>query len=202
MKLRKPLILTLLLFVMAAGVVYADSLWGYYKGYPQARVYMNNHSIDTGEGVPAFIINGSTVLPLRQVAEALKAIVKWDEDEKTAYIYKPNVSIFVAKDVSSKDYSVKQPFGKVDAGKTMDFVVFTQIDDLKTNVSGLKITILDPNGSVVESKEAPLDNPGDNFWYTWPFKVKFSETGNYKIQLAFEVDGSYETVAEKIIGSE
>lgn len=193
--------MTLALSMLAAGVVTADSKWGSFEGYPKAKFFVNNKEIPVPEGgVPAFVIDGSTVLPLRQVADAMQAIVKWDNTDKTAYIYKPNVSMFVAQDVSSN--TVKKTFGKVDVGKSMSFVVFVQADNLQVNASGLKITIEDPYGAEVGTATAALDTPRDNFWFTSPFEINFTESGNYKIKFALNVDGSYTTVAEKLIVSE
>lgn len=203
MRFKRSSVLTLALSFLAAGTVFADSIWGSYEGYAKAKIFVNDAEIKFPDGTaPAFVINGSTMIPLRQAADALQAIVKWDDSNKTASIYKPNVSMFVAKDVGSKDYSVQQPFGKVTAGETMNFVVFAQVDNLKTGVSGFQITIEDPSGSVVDSREETLGQTGDSFWYTWPFQVKFEQKGNYKVKFEFEYDGNYAIVAEKLIVSE
>lgn len=203
MRFKRPLVLTLAFSLLAAGGVFADSIWGSYEGFAKAKLIVNDTEVKIPDGTaPSFVINGTTMVPLRQAADALHAIVKWDDTNKTVNIYKPNVSMFVAKEVATKDYSVKQPFGKVTAGETMNFVVFAQVDNLKTSVTGLRITVEDPSGNEVDSKKESLAQPGDSFWYTWLFKVKFADKGNYKVKFELEQDGRYTTVEEKLITSE
>jgi hypothetical protein len=203
MNIKRLALLTLALCMVAGGAAVADSRWGNYAGYSKIRVNVNGSTLNS-DGVPAFMINGSTVLPLRQVAESFNAIVKWDSGNQTANIYKPNVNMFVAQEVSGKDYStIKKPFGKVGSGSTMTFDVFVQVDNLLTDVNGFKVSILDPYGNVVDSRSESISGSPDNFWFATPFtKVKFTESGNYTVRFDFEVDGSYTTVAEKLIVSE
>lgn len=203
MKYKRLALLTLALCMVAGGAAIADSRWGSYAGYSKVRINVNGSTLDP-DGVPAFVIDGSTVLPLRQVADSFNAIVKWDSANQTADIYKPNVNMFVAQEVSGKDYStIKKPFGKVGSGSTMTFDVFVQVDNLLTDVSGFQISILDPFGNVVDSQTQSISGSPDNFWFATPFsKVKFSETGNYTVRFAFEVNGGYTTVSEKLIVSE
>lgn len=195
--------LTLMLCLVAGGVATADSRWGSYAGYPKVRINMNGTTV-SGSGVPAFSIDGSTVLPLRQVANQLHTIVKWDSSNETVNMYKPNVNIMVATKVDQGKTvnGVKSPFLKVDQGSTKSFDVFVQVDNLLTSVDGFKLSIVDPNGNEVDSSESSMDSSEVNFWYVWPFKVNFSERGNYTVRFAFEVDGTSYTVGEKLIVSE
>jgi len=201
MKVRRLVFLTLALSLVAAGAVMGESMWGNYAGYSKAKVYVNDTELSNSGSVPAFVINGSTVLPLRQVAEAMNSIVKWDSSNQTANIYKPNVALFVAEKVTSSN-EVKKPFGKVTAGIRRPFDVFAQVDNLKVNATGVRISIVDPYGSEVDRITEGLSSPGSNFWFTTHFEIKFSETGNYKVRFAVEVDGTYHTVEEKLIVSE
>lgn len=199
MNIKRWAVLTLVLCFVAGGAAVADSRWGNYEGYSKVRVTVNGDTLSM-DGVPAFNVNGSTVLPLRQVAEAFHAIVKWDSGSQTANIYKPNVNMFVAQEASTSN--VKKPFGKVDQGITRSFDVFVQVDQLLTGVDGFKLSILDPYGNEVAGSEESIDATQDNFWFITPFKVKFSESGEYTVRFAFDVDGKYVTVAEKLIVSE
>ncbi|WP_438446673.1 stalk domain-containing protein [Gorillibacterium sp. sgz5001074] len=199
MNIKRWGVLTLVLCLVAGGAAVADSRWGNFEGYSKVRVNVNGSTMST-DGVPAFMVKGSTVLPLRQVADAFHAIVKWDEGSQTANIFKPNVNMFVAQEASSSN--IKKPFGKVDKGSSRSFDVFVQVDNLLTGASGFKLSVLDPYGSEVASSDNTMDGAQDNFWFIAPFKVKFSEGGNYTVRFAFDVDGSYVTVAEKLIVSE
>jgi hypothetical protein len=59
----------------------------YYKIYPVVNIVVNGKEI-ISEDVPAFQIDGRTMVPIRMVAEALKAEVKWDEQTRTVIITK------------------------------------------------------------------------------------------------------------------
>lgn len=61
----------------------------YYKIYPTVNILVNGKEIVPAAGdVPAFQIDGRTMVPIRLVAEALKADVKWDEQTRTVIITK------------------------------------------------------------------------------------------------------------------
>lgn len=202
MKGKRLVVLTLLFTVLGAGIVYAGSPWGDYQGFTKVKVTVNNNEAVSGE-VPGFVIAGRAVLPLRDLTDSLQALVRWDESNKTAEIYKPNVHMFVALDVS-KDDVIKQPFGKVKRGDKMNFVVFAQVDSLKTPISYFKIEILHPDGSVLRTSD-PLSADNDSFWYKWPFTgVTFDAYGDYKVRFLMKLEekDSYTVVSEKVIKSE
>ncbi|GIP39742.1 hypothetical protein J31TS4_30220 [Paenibacillus sp. J31TS4] len=203
MKAKRILILACIIFLFGTVTAFADSLWGRYENYNKARVYLNDTELaPSSGGVPSFIINGTTVVPLRQLAEELEATVQWNNDTLTAKIYKPNVHMFVSLDVD-KDYSVKRPFGKVNHGETRNFVVSTQVDSLKAKATGFMLTIKAPNGqNAVEPLTVPLDGVNDSFWYTWPFQVNFSQKGDYTVTFSLLVDGDYTVASRKTIRSE
>jgi hypothetical protein len=105
----------------------------------------------------------------------------------------------------SKDYTtLKQPFGKVSRGDTIDFIVFAQIDNLKTNVNSFKISIKSPNGEdVVSPVEQPVTQSSDSYWLPWQFKnVSFDEYGKYTVQFSINAGDGYQVVSEKQITSE
>ncbi|MFD0869812.1 Copper amine oxidase N-terminal domain [Chlamydia abortus] len=202
-KSKRIVILTTLIFTLGTVTAFGESLWGSYEGYSKARVFINDNQINVPQDdVPAFIINGRTVLPLRLLAESLQATVSWDNKTQTAKIYKPNIHMFVSLDVD-KDYTIKKPFGKVAHGETRNFVVSTQVDTLKMKPSGFKITIEAPNGELAtDAVEVPLEESSESFWYTWPFKVSFTQAGNYTVNFSLLVNGEYTVVSKKTIVSE
>lgn len=57
--------------------------------YDEAYVTVNGIVLD----VPAYIIDGRTLVPMRSVFEALNATVDWNEDERTVYAQKNGISI-------------------------------------------------------------------------------------------------------------
>lgn len=204
MKGRRLLTLTLLFVVLGAGIAYASSPWGEYNGFTKVRVQVNGNEVEAQE-VPAFVIGGRAVLPLREMAESMHALLKWDESSKTANLYKPNVHMFVAREVG-KDNSVKQPFGKVKQGDSVDFVVFAQVDSLKTPIHSFKIELVHPDGTVLRSGDPEmLQEFQSSFWYQWPFReVKFDAGGEYKVRFLMKVseEDFYTVVSEKVISSE
>lgn len=205
MKVRRMLVLALALSLFGTATAVASSLWGDYEGFNKAKVFINDVEKQFSDGeAPAFLIKGNAVFPVRALADSLHALVKWDNANKTVNIYKPNVHMFVAKEVG-KDYSIKQPFGKVKKGDTIDFAVFAQVDSLNTSISSFKISIETPSGEqAVTPHEKSVGTQKDNFWYPWPFTVNFSESGNYKVKFSVKLDDSsdYTVVSEKVIVSE
>ncbi|WP_231571128.1 stalk domain-containing protein [Gordoniibacillus kamchatkensis] len=133
---------------------------GRLRRFARAKVYVNDAEQSFSDGdVPAFITHGTTVLPLRTLADSLQALVRWDNKNMTVSLYKPNVHMFVVKDLIKQDggYTMKYPFGGVTRGDKLDFVVFAQIDNLKTNVSSFKISIKTPSGNdAVDPIEQPV----------------------------------------------
>lgn len=201
MRMKRIALFAVLIFTLGTVTAFGESLWGSYEGYSKARVTVNDVVLEEAD-VPAIILNGRTMLPLRQVSESLQATVKWDQSTFTANIYKPNVHMFISLDVD-KDYSIKKPFGKVARGETRNFVVSTQVDQLKADARGFRINVVAPNGEMAHDPViVDLESSTDSFWYTWPFKVHFSQRGDYKVQFSLLVDGEYTVVSEKIIVSE
>jgi hypothetical protein len=214
MKAKRLIVLTLVFSMVFGATVYADSLWGSYNGFPKAKVFVNDSEVTFKDGeVPALVIDGSTVLPIRKVAEKLQAIVQWDKDTMTANIYKPNVHMFVSEDVKidkNKQVAViKSPFSVVETGKTVQFVVVVQVDGLKAETTGFKLSIIKPDGDEYDSKEVLPDNSSSSrlpsiFGYTsLPFDVKFSQKGTYLIRFSFkDKEDKYTIISQKSIVSE
>jgi hypothetical protein len=113
--------------------------------------------------------------------------------------------MFVARDVN-KDYSIKQPFGKVKRGDKIDFVIFAQVDNLKTAIHSFKIEIIHPDGSILRSSDPELLNDQkESFWYPWPFQgVTFDAYGEYKVNFLMKLEDKdgYTIVSNKVIQSE
>lgn len=203
--MKVPRLLTLMLSLSLFGTagVYASSMWGDFEGYVKAKVMINNaeRPFQNGE-TPAFLIKGSTVLPVRALSDSLQALVKWDDASKTVSIYKPNVHMFVAKKVDN-NYSITQPFGGVEKGDRLDFAVFAQVDNLKIPIHSFKISIVSPGGEEVGIHEKVVGGQRESFWYPWPFNVSFNESGNYVVKFSIKESetSSYAIVSEKLIVS-
>lgn len=204
---RRLLTLMAGIFVLSTGVVAGASMWGDFDGYSKARVFVNGDEMQFSDSdVPPFIAHGSTVLPLRALTDTLQALVKWDNTNKTVYMYKPNVHMIFVREVSKDYLTMKGPFSKVSRGDTIDFIVFAQIDNLKTNVRSFKISVKSPSGvDVADPVEQTVTQTLDSYWLPWKFSnVSFNEYGKYIVQFSINTgDGTgYHVVSEKQIISE
>ena len=82
-RFRSVLLAVLTLFLLST-LAFAATRWGTYSGLPVARVMLNGQVLSFD--VPAVILDGRTLVPLRFVSEALGAQVAWDEANATAVI--------------------------------------------------------------------------------------------------------------------
>lgn len=205
MKVQRILALMLMFFVLSTAAVVASSIWGDFKGNNIARLIVNEETVEFGDSdVPPLIVDGKTVLPLRAVSDALQALVKWDNSNKTAYLYKPNVHMFFTTEVR-KDSAIV-PFGVVERGKEADFIVFAQVDNLKTSINSVRVSVVSPSGkSVITPVVKSISETKESFWLKVPlYGVSFNEAGTYVVKFAMKQDGSndYSVVSEKQIQSE
>lgn len=205
MKVQRILALMLMFFVLSTAAVVASSIWGDFKGNNIARLIVNEETVEFGDSdVPPLIVDGKTVLPLRAVSDALQALVKWDNSNKTAYLYKPNVHMFFTTEVR-KDSAIV-PFGVVERGKEADFIVFAQVDNLKTSINSVRVSVVSPSGkSVITPVVKSISESKESFWLKVPlYGVSFDEAGTYVVKFAMKQDGSndYSVVSEKQIQSE
>ncbi|MCR4441571.1 MAG: copper amine oxidase N-terminal domain-containing protein [Peptococcaceae bacterium] len=95
-KLAWPALLIMLACALLLGFSTATAVT-YYKTYPVARIVLNGNEVATPD-VPAFIIDGRVVVPLRVVAEAMQAEVEWSEGTRTVTITRPDLVPPPAKD--------------------------------------------------------------------------------------------------------
>ncbi|MFB0847287.1 copper amine oxidase N-terminal domain-containing protein [Paenibacillus oleatilyticus] len=80
-------------FMFFAGVVSASSISsinGDYKGNPIVKVFLNGNQINSE--VPAMIIDGTTMIPLRSVSESLGTFVLWDDKTYTVNLISPTAN--------------------------------------------------------------------------------------------------------------
>lgn len=87
----------------------------YYKIYPVVNILVNGKEV-VSEDVPAFQIDGRTMVPIRLISEALKADVKWDEGTRTVIINKeePVIPAVVKEDlIDIKDITFNTTLSKI-----------------------------------------------------------------------------------------
>ncbi|WP_248565494.1 stalk domain-containing protein [Paenibacillus sp. L3-i20] len=186
MKFRKVAIGLLLLSLLGGTVVFANGT------VQKVRLIING--IESEEG--GVTVDGKTFLPLKQLANSLQAIIEWDNANKRATVYKPNVHMFL--------YKGNSPFGAVDKGFQGKISVFSQIDNLKKGVSSVKVTITDPSGKEKLIQTEEVNPKNDNFWFrTGEFEYKFDVAGEYIVRFSVKPAGVEEwfVVSEKLVTS-
>lgn len=94
-----------LLPIIATGAIQVVN--GAYQGFPIVRLVMNNEEIKL-DRVPAVLLNGSTMVPLRVVSENLGAEVDWDQSTQTAFIISSKGDIL---DKKPEAYKPQQQWG-------------------------------------------------------------------------------------------
>ena len=89
-------VLTLVISTFAVPALAANMIRNAELHYRDIKVTMNGEPLVpkdvTGKDVEPFIMEGSTYLPLRAVAEALGLNVEWDATTETAVLTTPSVS--------------------------------------------------------------------------------------------------------------
>jgi hypothetical protein len=189
MKFRKFLFLTLALLLIGGTAVFADSVT------QKVRVFMNKHELDDG----GIVVDGKSYISVRSIGDALQALVTWDDSTKKLKIVKPNVHMLLIAD--------GKYFGNVDKRK-LKFSVFSQIDNLTTDISAFKVTITDPyddetwiDGRSDKDDDFVSFQNKDNFWFgTQYVTYNFDTAGKYKVRFWMKQDdGPMQLVSEKVI---
>lgn len=200
MKLKRIVLLVLAFALAGTAVAFADEAAEMYKG-SKVKVTVNGKPLNA----PGILLNvdgeSKTMLPTRDIADILQAMVQWDEKKQSVNIYKPNVHI--ALTTKDKDGTIGM-FGSVYYKNQYDFYIFAQIDNLTTDIQAMKFEIVDPFGNVVYEKKHELEGiESEMLWVRSPVSMKFDYLGNYKARVymkpAFE--NQFFLVSEKVIES-
>lgn len=97
----------IILLIFALGLTTINAV-SYYKEYPVVKIFVEGNVLASND-VPAFQIEGRTMVPLRLVGEALDAKVDWEEQTKSVHITKKIPPIVEApkKELIVIDSSIK-----------------------------------------------------------------------------------------------
>ncbi|WP_372663269.1 stalk domain-containing protein [Cohnella sp.] len=189
MKVRRLILLTLVFSLICGSAVYADSI------SQKVRVWVNSKEVDDG----GIIVDGKAYISVRSVSDKLQALLSWDDSSKKVIIYKPNVHMITMQDGSL--------FGNVPKGK-FKFNVFSQIDNLKVDISAFKVTISDPYGDETyidgrDSSNNEFPEAGkEDFWFkSKEISYNFDSVGKYTVRFWIKPAGesSFQVVSEKVI---
>jgi hypothetical protein len=74
--MKRKIIISSCIFLLMAGSVTASSLNGTYKGNPIVKVSVNGKEVSGA--VPGIVVDGTTLVPLKVVADAFGATTKWN----------------------------------------------------------------------------------------------------------------------------
>ncbi len=189
--MRKKLIILVVLFlVLGIATVYGTSaIHGYYKGNEIVKVKLDGKELDTS--VPAIMMEGNTMVPLRAVGENLDVIVGWNGPERTVELTKPKVNMLFTinpvYDSANKSYVVYSPFGKINKTQryNFSFYVFCEIDSLPYEEVQIMVRLIDPAGRVIsESTKQKYNASRENsLQYINLFEnTNFLSLGNYEVE--------------------
>jgi len=182
---KKITVAVLLLSVWGGSMIFANTATS------KVNVIFNGSELSE-EGA---LIDGKTFLPLRQLANSFQALIEWDANKKAAVIHKPNVHMFV--------FQGKTSFGIVDRG-SYKFNVFSQIDNLKTDIAAIKVSIFDSKGKERVIQTETVNQKNDNFWFvTEEIDYRFETSGKYTIKFFMKMSSNddWTAVSEKVITS-
>jgi hypothetical protein len=205
----KSKVLLLLSSLLISGVAAASS--GLYLGkYPIAAVEVNGVNLQE-TNTPAFIVNGTTVLPLETVAKELGAFVTQDVENGKTRLVKPNINMIVAagvEETKKRNYEIESPFMVVTKGSKASFDIFADVDGApETDSLVFKIVIRNPSGAeeyVSYPQSYSTARNGTAFLYTHHVKeMQFKQVGDYKVQMIMKHRNSeeYQVVGENMIHS-
>lgn len=203
MRFKRLFILTLAFIILGTVTVLAADTLNWYRG-KSVKVVVNDKELET----PGLLISANnspldntTVLPVRELAGTLQALVNWDSKTQTVTIHKPNVHITLLE--VHKDGSLTF-FGQVAHKLKPKFHIFTQIDNITTNVHSFQVKIIDPNDKPVHEFEVELKEQRDSIWHgSELIELEFKELGGYTVQVYMKANekDEYSLVSEKVIQS-
>lgn len=182
MRWRKVAVCVAVFSLMGGSMMFADSVT------QKIRVWSNGKEIADG----GYLIDGKTYIPAREAG----GVVLWDDSGKVTII-KPNVHMFMFKGDTV--------FGNVKPGK-VKFKVFTQVDNLTSEIASVKVTITDPasNTKDIDVQDVSGSLKEDFWWTTKEITYDFKDTGKYRVGYYIKPSktADYTLVSEKIISAQ
>ncbi|RXZ77071.1 copper amine oxidase [Paenibacillaceae bacterium] len=188
MKFKRFLVVLLVITIWSGTMVAASA------ASQKVRVFVNGNELSDG----GLLDEGTTYLPLRAISNTLQSLIVWDDNTKRIQVYKPNVHMFL--------FQNQKVFGNVDKDSRITFNVMAQVDNLKADISALKIVIADPSGKeeLIQSQDV-VGKAKDNFWFpTKEIRYHFSSGGKYAVRCYMKLGSNddWVLVSEKTISAE
>lgn len=155
---------------------------------PDINVYLNN----VLQKQSGFSSDGEVFLSATQLSEQLYALMSVEDSGATVRINKPNVNTVLLDDKGNI-------FGKAKSTMSQKFSVLAQVDNLKTEISDLRITITSPSGVTETIDSQPIKDQKDNFWFkSAEYSYTFEAKGAYAVRVYLKDTNSkkWSTVSE------
>lgn len=179
--------------------------------FEKVKISINGQLLEDSV-VPPFVVDGRTVLPLRDAADRFGAFVSYNEKKDRVEVTRPNVNLILFKDIleNYKDgYLMMYPFSKTLVDMPVKFFVYADVDHApKTDELNVFIRIIDPYGEEIYSSDVVSRDTrkSGSFFYMHqlPKKNYFKKTGEYHVQLLMKdpVSDKYIVVGENMILAE
>ncbi|GGF85542.1 hypothetical protein [Paenibacillus aceti] len=170
-KAKKILFFLFCLMILPGGTILAAAV-----NKAEISLYLN----DVLQKRSGLVVDGDVLLSSEQMSEDLFALFSRDESGETVRIYKPNVNV-VLLDNNDK------VFGKVKSTNRITFSTLVQVDNLKTKISDLKVTITSPADKTDTISSQEIKDSTEYFWFrSEDFTYTYSEKGNYVIKVYFK----------------
>lgn len=158
MRWRRVALLVVAFSLMGGSLLFADA------ASQKVKLMLNGSELEDG----GYIVDGKTYVPVRN----LEGLVEYNDGTKTVNYYKPNVHMFLFTDDAV--------FGDVKKTGKLKFNVFSQIDNLRTDIAAVRVSITAPDGTSKEIQTDEIKEQRDNFWFrTKDFTYDFKSPGRY-----------------------
>lgn len=204
---KKIVILTSIIFLFSVITVNVGNVANAATENNFAKVMLNGKEVDSK--VPVYFIEGTTVLPVRAIAEAIGLISKWESDKQTVQLIKPNVNMLFTTAVKDNkgNTMVYSPFGKISQAMryNFSFYVYSEVDNLPNEKLQIKVVLFDPDGKKVQEGDVEsFDATNENsLQYINFFKdITFVKSGTYRVQFLLKsqsTNNEYLKIGEKLI---
>lgn len=180
MRWRRVALLVVAFSLMGGSLLFADS------ASLKVKTLLNGRELEDG----GYMIDGKTYIPVRE----LEGLIEYDDSTKTVKYYKPNVHMFLFTD--------EAVFGDIKKTGKLKFNVFSQIDNLRTDISAVRVSITAPDGASKVIQTSDIKEQRDNFWFrTEDYTYDFKSSGKYTVGFYMKASGGsdFTLVSEKSI---
>ncbi|MBO8172463.1 MAG: copper amine oxidase N-terminal domain-containing protein [Bacillaceae bacterium] len=89
--MKRILLISIIIIAFLSGTVFANAVNGLYNGHPIVNLVVDGQKVESD--VPAFIMEDTTLVPIRVVTETLGMEVGWDHETYTVTITKPQTGV-------------------------------------------------------------------------------------------------------------